>query len=109
MNEYSPKTWLALEIFAVIFVLIKSSSFIACSDKSSKFNTFACTLVVSEGVLACLQWYKLFIDELKAIYFASFYFRVFNSISEIRENKNLAKISTYTVYFVMDIKASNIP
>ena len=26
MNEYSPKTWLALEIFAVIFVLIKSSS-----------------------------------------------------------------------------------
>ena len=26
MNEYSPKTWLALEIFAVIFVLIMSSS-----------------------------------------------------------------------------------
>ena len=35
---------------------------------------------------------------MKAIYFASFYFRVFNSIREIRENKNLAKISTYTVY-----------
>ena len=65
---------------------------IACSDKSSKFNSFACTLVVSDGVLACLQWYKLFIDESKAIYFASFYFRVFNSICEIRENKNLAKI-----------------
>ena len=24
---------------------------IACSDKSSKFNSFACTLVVSDGVL----------------------------------------------------------
>ena len=35
---------------------------------------------------------------MKAIYFASFYFRVFNSIREIRENKNLAKISTYTVH-----------
>ena len=23
----------------------------ACSDKSSKFNSFACTLVVSDGVL----------------------------------------------------------
>ena len=35
---------------------------------------------------------------MKAIYFASFYFHVFNSIHEIRENKNLAKISTYTVH-----------
>ena len=34
---------------------------------------------------------------MKALYFTSFYFRVFNSIREIRENKNLAKISTYTV------------
>ena len=33
---------------------------------------------------------------MKAIYFGSFYFCVFNSI---RENKNLTKISTYTVYF----------
>ena len=24
---------------------------IACSDKSSKFNSFACTLVVSDGIL----------------------------------------------------------
>ena len=43
------KTWLALEIFAVIFVLTMSRSLkiaIACSDKSSKFNSFACTLVV---------------------------------------------------------------
>ena len=45
MNEYSPKTWLAVEIFAVIFVLIMSRS---CSDKSSKFNSFSCTLVVSD-------------------------------------------------------------
>ena len=34
---------------------------------------------------------------MKALYFSSFYFRVFNSIHEIRKNKNLAKISTYTV------------
>ena len=26
LNEYAPKTWLALEIFAVIFVLTKSRS-----------------------------------------------------------------------------------
>ena len=36
---------------------------------------------------------------MKAIYFPSFYFRIFNSIREILENKNLTKISTYTVYW----------
>ena len=35
---------------------------------------------------------------MKAIYFTSFYLRVFNSVREIRENKNFVKISTYTVY-----------
>ena len=33
-----------------------------------------------------------------ALFFACFYFRDFMLIREIRENKNLAKISTYTVY-----------
>ena len=42
---------------------------------------------------------------MKSIYFASFYFRVFNSIREIRENKNLAKISTYTV---LQIRTANL-
>ena len=32
------------------------------------------------------------------MYFASFYFRVWDLTREIRENKNPAKISTYTVY-----------
>ena len=102
MNEYSPKTWQALKIFAVIFVLIKSEFVIACSDKSSKFNSFACTLVVRRGfkifmslVVQTFHWW------MKSIYFASFYFRVFSSIREIRENKNLAKISTYTVDFTV--------
>ena len=34
---------------------------------------------------------------MKEIYFASFYFRVWDSTREIRENKKPAKISTYTV------------
>ena len=34
---------------------------------------------------------------MKGIYFASFYFRVWDLTREIRENKNPAKISTYTV------------
>ena len=36
---------------------------------------------------------------MKGIYFASFYFRVWDLTREIRENKNPAKISTYTVLF----------
>ena len=35
---------------------------------------------------------------MKGIHFASFYFRIWDLIREIRENKNPAKISTYTVY-----------
>ena len=42
---------------------------------------------------------------MKAIYFASFYFRVFNSI---RENKNLAKISTYTVYSMFILNTAHL-
>ena len=33
----------------------------------------------------------------EGIYFTSFYFRVWDLTREIRENKNLSKISTYTV------------
>ena len=40
----------------------------------------------------------LFIDEwTKGIYFASFYFRICVLFRKIRENKNLSKISNYTV------------
>ena len=35
---------------------------------------------------------------MKGIYFASFYFRVWDLTREIRENKNPAKVSTYTVF-----------
>ena len=49
-------------------------------------------------ILACHWWYKLFVHWwMKGIYFASFYFRVWDLTREIRENKNPAKISTYTV------------
>ena len=34
---------------------------------------------------------------MKGIYFASFYFHVWDLTREIRENKDPAKISTYTV------------
>ena len=34
---------------------------------------------------------------MKGIYFASFYFHVWDLTHKIRENKNPAKISTYTV------------
>ena len=80
MNDYSPKTWLALEIFAVI-CLDHVEIVIAFSDKSSKFNSFTCTLVVLDFHVfggTNFHWW------MKAIYFSSFYFRVFNSI---RENK----------------------
>ena len=49
-------------------------------------------------ILACHWWYKLFVHWwMKGIYFASFYFRVWDLT---RENKNPAKISTYTVSYI---------
>ena len=48
-------------------------------------------------ILACHWWYKLFVHWwMKGIYFTSFYFRAWDCTREIRENKNPAKISTYT-------------
>ena len=90
------------EVFAGIFVSIacwnRHYDFLESSDKSSKFNSFAFTL--SAVILACHWWYKLFIHLwMKGIYFASFYFRVWDLTREIRENKNPAKISTYTVHY----------
>ena len=35
-----------LKVFAVMYCLEYVEIVIACSDKSSKFNSFACTLVV---------------------------------------------------------------
>ena len=81
------------EIFAGIFVSIacwnRPYDFLECSDKPSKFNSFAFTL---SAVL-----YLRVIGGMKGIYFASFYFRVWDLTREIRENNNPAKISTYTV------------
>ena len=46
-------------------------------------------------ILVCHWWYKFFVHWwMKGIHFASFYFRVWDLT---RENKNPAKISTYTV------------
>ena len=73
---------------------------IACSDKSSKFNSFACTLVVSDEVLDFHVFggknFSL-MNEGNIYIFYYIVFCVFNSIREIRKNKNLAKMSTYTV------------
>ena len=86
------------EVFAGIFVSIacwnRHYDFLESSDKSSKFNSFAFTLSavlylrVIDGTKLFIHWW------MKGIYFASFYFRVWDLI---RENKNPAKISTYTV------------
>ena len=79
--------------------MLKSSyDFLECSDKSSKFNSFAFTpsavlyLRVIGGTNFFVHWW------MKGIYFASFYFRVWDLTREIRENKKPAKISTYTVF-----------
>ena len=45
---------------------------------------------------------------MKGIYFASFYFRVKDLTREIRENKNPAKISTYTVSYNQFLFSWNI-
>ena len=92
------------EIFAGIFVSIacwnRPYDLLECSDKPSKFNSFAFTL--SAVLYLCVNWlYKVFIHWwMKRIYFASFYFRVWDLTREIRENKNPAKISTYTVFLI---------
>ena len=55
-------------------------------------------------ILACHWWYKLFIHWwMKGIYFASFYFRVWDLTREIRENKNPAKISPITSFIQWSI------
>ena len=52
MNEYSTRTWLALEIFAVIFVLIMlSSSLPVVTNLPNLTALHAHALVVSDGVL----------------------------------------------------------
>ena len=89
------------EVFAGIFVSIacwnRHYDFLESSDKSSKFNSFAFTLSavlylrVIDGTKLFIHWW------MKGIYFASFYFRVWDLTREIRKNKNPAKISTYTV------------
>ena len=64
---------------------------IASSDKSSKFNSFASTLVVLRFHAFSGTNFSLMNE---GNIFREFYFPIRTSI---RENKNLAKISTYTV------------
>ena len=101
--------WIFLlkEIFAGIFVSIacwnRPYDFLESSDKPSKFNSFAYCSVI----LVCHWWYKLFVHWwMKGIHFASFYFCVWDLTREIRENKNPAKISTYTVCFLLTVCSS---
>ena len=84
------------QIYAGIFVSIACwncpYAFLECSD-----NLPNSTALHSHSV-QCYWWYKLLVHWwMKGIYFASFYFRVWDLTREIRENKNPAKISTYTV------------
>ena len=90
------------EVFAGIFASIACWNhhydFLECSDKSSKFNSFAFTLsAVLYLRVMMVQTFRSLIW-MKGTYFASFYFRVLDLTREIRENKNPAKISTYTVF-----------
>ena len=58
-------------------------------------------------ILACHWWYKLFIHWwTKGIYFAGFYFRVWDLTREICKNKNQVKISTYTVIVLHQVRMS---
>ena len=62
MYEYSPKTWLALEIFAVIFhVWTMSRS--SLPVVTNLLNSTALHEHTGSFRFSCLRWYKLFIDE----------------------------------------------
>ena len=91
------------EVFAGIFVSKACWNchydFLECSDKSSKFNSFAFTLSVVLYLRVIGGTNFLFIDEWReyisqVFIFTSFYFRVWDLN---RENKNPANISAYTV------------
>ena len=79
--------------------MLKSSlyDFLECSDKSFKFNSFSFTLnaVLYLRVIGGTNF--SFIDEWREYISRVFIFRVWDLTREIRENKNPAKISTYTV------------
>ena len=88
------------EIFVGIFVYIACWNclydFLECSDnKTSKFNSFAFTLIVQCYTFVSLVVQTFFVHWwMKGIYFVSFYFRVWDLT---RKNKNPAEIFTYTV------------
>ena len=100
------------EIFAGVFVSI------ACWNRPwfprVQWQTFQiqqlCIHTQCSVILACHWWYKLFVHWwIKGIYFASFYFRVWDLTRKIRENKNPAKISTYTVLWAVMHKVKVLP
>ena len=95
---------LLIEIFAGTFVSIacwdRHSYFPAAVTNLPKLNSFACTLVVQCYTcvsLVVVQTFCSLMNEWREYIFASFYFRVCDLTREIRKNKNLTKISTYTV------------
>ena len=79
--------WIGQDCWFVMHFLI------ACCDKSSKFNSFACiqhnTIIVYMSLLVQIfHWWMM------TIYFMHFHFRVGDSILE---NRNITKIPTYTI------------
>ena len=96
MNEYSPKRGICWDI--CLHSMLKSSLWFPRKQWQIFQIQQLCIHTQCSVILACHWWYKLFIHWwMKGIYFASFYFRVWDLTREIRENKNPAKISTYTV------------
>ena len=81
-------------------MLRSSFWFPSCSDKSSKFDSFECSLSAVmihlrvNGGKNFVHWW------MKGIYFVSFYFHICDFILE---NKHLAKISTCTVFDIKKI------
>ena len=95
INEYSPKRDICWDI--CLHHMLKSSLFPRVQGQIFQIQQL-CIHTQCSVILACHWWYKLFVHWwMKGIYFASFYFCVWDQTREIRKNKNPAKISTYTV------------
>ena len=99
INEHSPKREICWDI--CLHCMLKSSLWFPRVQWQTFQIQQLCIHTPCSVILACHWWYKLFVHWwMKGIYFASFCFRVWDLTREIRENKNPAKISTYTVVYI---------
>ena len=97
INEYSPKRDICWDI--CLHRMLKSSLWFPRVQWQIFQIQQLCIHTQCSVILVCHWRYKLFVHWwMKGIYFASFYFRVWDLTREIRKNKNPAKISTHTVF-----------